>query len=213
LLTKNSKECFCNEQFDVKACSVQGIYKTADVITNDPDSLSCANSINVMSMLIFLAYQVVTDTHIVEQIVRFPIPTEEIISLKACIGTEDDKPKAVIFGHGLWSNLDLQKTVNWLDAVLEAIGPGFAPQGHSLFVTPNAAGKEKPDGWLVTQGNKALMLFEEAVSVEAAKRGVEHLGTWNMSIQSNKYDGVHLDMKGNLVKAMMVMNWLNLIEN
>ncbi|TVY22253.1 hypothetical protein LHYA1_G009033 [Lachnellula hyalina] len=177
--TQESKECFCNEQFDVKACSVQGIYKTADVLTNDPDSLSCANSINVM----------------IEQIVRFPIPTEEIISLKASIGTEGDKPKAVIFGHGLWSNLDLQKTVNWLDAVLEAIGPGFAPQGHSLF------------------GNKALMLFEEAVSVEAAKKGVEHLGTWNMSIQSNKYDGVHLDMKGNLVKAMMVMNWLNLIEN
>ena len=43
-------------------------------------------------------------------------------------------------------------------------------------------------------------------------RGIDHLGTWNMSIQSNKYDGVHLDMKGNLVKAMMVMNWLNMIE-
>lgn len=46
----------------------------------------------------------------------------------------------------------------------------------------------------------------------AKDRGIAHLGTWNMSIQSNKYDGVHLDMKGNLVKAMMVMNWLNLIE-
>lgn len=107
----------------------------------------------------------------------------------------------------------MQKTVNWLDAVLEAIKPGFPTPRHSLFVTPNASGKEKPDEWLVTQGNKALMLFEEAVSIEAAKRGVEHLGTWNMSIQSNMYDGVHLDMRGNLVKAMMVMNWLNLIEN
>lgn len=55
------------------------------------------------------------------------------------------------------------------------------------------------------------MLFEEAVGIEAAKRGLEHLGTWNMSIQARKYDGVHLDMRGNLVKAMMVLNWLDLI--
>ena len=83
---------------------------------------------------------------------------------------------------------------------------------NGLFVTPNASGKEKPDEWIVTQGNKALMLYEEAVSIEAAKRAIEHLGTWNMSIQSHKYDGVHLDMKGSLVKAMMVLNWLNMLD-
>lgn len=55
------------------------------------------------------------------------------------------------------------------------------------------------------------MLFEETVGIEAQKRGLEHLGTWNMSIQSNTYDGVHLDMRGNLVKGMMVLNWLALL--
>lgn len=59
-----------------------------------------------------------------------------------------------------------------------------------LFLTPNAAGKEKPDEWLVSQGNKALMIFEEAVGEEVRRRGVEHLGTWNMTVQSNKFDGV-----------------------
>ena len=58
------------------------------------------------------------------------------------------------------------------------------------MVTPNAAGKDKPDEWLVTQGNKALAIFEESVAVEASRRGIEHLGTWNMSIQATKYDGV-----------------------
>ena len=57
-------------------------------------------------------------------------------------------------------------------------------------MTPNAAGKAKPDEWIVSQGNKALMIFEESVKVEVERRGVEHLGTWNMSIQSNKFDGV-----------------------
>ena len=64
---------------------------------------------------------------------------------------------------------------------------GFWPR---LFMTPNAAGKEKPDEWIVTQGNKALMVFEEAVGAEVKKRGLEHLGTWNATVQSNKFDGV-----------------------
>ena len=35
------RDCFCNYQFNVKACSIQGIFKTADVIRHDPDSLAC----------------------------------------------------------------------------------------------------------------------------------------------------------------------------
>ena len=142
---------------------------------------------------------------------RAPIPEAELHQLKAAIGDRSIRPKAFIFGHGLWSDLDLQKTVDWLDAVLHVISSTAGSDWHGLFVTPSAAGKDKPDEWIVTQGNKALMLFEEAVGLEARKRGIDHLGTWNMSIQSNKYDGVHLDMKGNLVKAMMVLNWLNII--
>ena len=54
------------------------------------------------------------------------------------------------------------------------------------------------------------MICEDAMEIEAGRRGVEHIGTWNMSIQANKYDGVHMDMRENLVKGMMVLNWLNL---
>jgi hypothetical protein len=148
----------------------------------------------------------------VEQIVRFPIPDEELVRLKESMGADSEKEKAIILGHGLWSNLELQNSLNWLDTILSTIKASTKSNWHGLFVTPNAAGKEKPDEWIVTQGNKALMLFEEAMGIESKKRGLEHLGTWNMSIQSNKFDGVHLDMKGNLVKAMMVVNWLNLIS-
>ena len=42
------KDCFCNEQFNVRACSVQGIYKTADVLAHDPTSLACKH-VNVQS--------------------------------------------------------------------------------------------------------------------------------------------------------------------
>jgi len=149
----------------------------------------------------------------VEEIVRVPIPPDEINRLKTSIGDQTERRKAFIFGHGLWSDLDRQKTVDWLDTILRTIRGMTGSDWHGLFVTPNAAGKGKPDQWIVSQGNKALMLYEEAIGIEVAKRGIEHLGTWNMSIQANKYDGVHLDMRGNLVKAMMVLNWLNLLDD
>ncbi len=48
------KDCFCNYQFNVKACSIQGIFKTADVVKNDPSSLACpADTIDVMSKTAF----------------------------------------------------------------------------------------------------------------------------------------------------------------
>ncbi|APA15952.1 hypothetical protein sscle_15g107220 [Sclerotinia sclerotiorum 1980 UF-70] len=195
--TQERKECFCNEQFDVKACSVQGIYKTSDVETHDPGSISCSNSINVM----------------MEEMVYYNIPEDEISRLRAdLLFRPTSKPIAIIFGHGLWSDLDLPKTIQWLDTLVtlidSTIGRG---KWKGLFVTPNAAGKEKTDEWIVSQGNKALMLYEEAVGIEARKRGLEHLGTWNMSIQARKYDGVHLDLRGNLVKSMMIINWLAML--
>lgn len=44
MLTERSlsrQDCFCNYQFNVKACSVQGIFRTADVVKNDPESVAC----------------------------------------------------------------------------------------------------------------------------------------------------------------------------
>ncbi|MCJ1418925.1 hypothetical protein MMC32_005276 [Xylographa parallela] len=233
------KECFCNYQFNVKACSIQGIFKTADVVKNDPSSLSCpADTVDVM----------------IEQMIRFPIAPEELSRLRDLLpSSKPSRPYAFIFGHGLWNNLDLQATLDWLDLIMDttissapwlqsdytysnsvnSVGhlaskrsrkgaqastrvssPGKRHNGFwpRLFLTPNAAGQAKPDEWLVSQGNKALAIFEESVKEEVGRRGVEHLGTYNMSIQSNKFDGVHVDLKGNLIKAMMVLNWLNMLE-
>ncbi|KAL8664482.1 MAG: hypothetical protein Q9202_003032 [Teloschistes flavicans] len=212
------QDCFCNYQFNVKSCSIQGIFKTSDVAKNDPESLACpADTIDV----------------IIEQMIRFPIPTDELDRLRGLLPPKKPtRPYAFIYGHGLWNDLDLQATLDWLDTVLDTsvqAAPWLSSASHSrrkakpkskgsraaaiaaakrerdnenndskhtsgfwprLFMTPNAAGKEKPDEWVVSQGNKALMIFEESVGVEARRRGVEHLGTWNMSIQSNKFDGV-----------------------
>ena len=173
--------------------------------------------------------------------IRWPIEEAELARLRDLLPPKKpSRPYAFIYGHGLWNDLDLQATLNWLDLVINTTitaAPWLDPGHHvqtprfatasltppqqattlppavvddvaarskptkrspktsktfwpRLILTPNAAGKAKPDEWIVSQGNKALMMFEESVKLEAEKRGIEHLGTWNMSIQSNKFDGV-----------------------
>lgn len=146
--------------------------------------------------------------------IRFPIASEELDRLRSLLpATKPSRPYAFIFGHGLWNDLDLQATLDWLDAILETVlsqapwlSPSSSPSSSGsstsdeqkgdtgfwprLFLTPNAPGKAKPDEWIISQGNKAIMIFEESVGIEVRKRGLEHLGTWNATVQSNKFDGV-----------------------
>ncbi|KAI0119515.1 hypothetical protein F4814DRAFT_412282 [Daldinia grandis] len=209
---EEKRKCFCNGQFDVRDCSVQVIFSTADVIEHDPVSLTCTRWMPEWD----------TDLRI-EQIVRYPIPEEEHQRLEKAIDPNPLQRKAFILGHGLWNNLEIDQALSWLDLVLDTIeskaktstrqrGPNFKGNIPVLLVTPNAAGDQKPDEWIVSQGNKALVKFEHEMAVQAAKRGIDHLGTWNMSIQATLYDGVHMDMRGNLLKAQMVLNWLNLLD-
>lgn len=132
----------------------------------------------------------------VEVIVRHPIPDEEILRFRETLGTSKPaKPYAFIYGHGLWNDLDLQAHLNWVDTLLEVTQEQLPYLRNKdalwprLVVTPNAAGVKKPDEWLVSQGNKALSMYEDSVRIEDAKRGIEHLGTFNMSVQANMYDG------------------------
>lgn len=202
---------------DVKSCSVQGIFSTESVLQNDPDSFACLPPTPNKSSPVNL---------VIEMMLRFPLDQTEIRRFQELLSsTKPKRPYAFVFGHGLWNDLDIQATVNWLDGILDSAlqkapyldrrrqhRSSSAALWPKLFIPPNAAGIKKPDQWLVSQGDKALMVFEESVRFEADKRGVETMGTWNMSIQATKYDGVHLDLKGNLVKAMGVVNWLNLID-
>lgn len=105
------------------------------------------------------------------------------------------KPIAYIMGHGLWNDLDKDKTFAWYDQILDAttahgkylLEPGaIFPR---LVITPNAAGDKKPDIFIARQGNIALTRFEKAVGEWARAKGMDHLGTWNMSIQAFNPDG------------------------
>lgn len=155
----------------------------------------------------------------VEEMLRYPVDPQELDRLAKEIGTKKtSKPIVFIYGMGLWvvrlpisplrfktntpQNLDVQAALNFLIQVenlvtnqlphLRASPSNPRPFYPRLFVTPNASGIQKADEWLQSQGNKALMLFEESMREIARERpaGMEVLGTWNATIQMWKYDGV-----------------------
>ena len=258
------EKCFCMHQMDVKACSLQGIYRTSDVLKHDPDSFICAKSTRKVKSADGKTEVVTTSSVnlIIELMLKFPHDPTEIARFKELLPeTRPEKPIAFVLGHGLWNDLDLQATVNWLNEILEAIydaAPYLKPENlpretqaqpqtqdstadaspppapvaqrkstkqtaqpmaHIVLITPSAAGPLKEDKWLVSQGDKALQLFERSLHNLIHRegemffgRGLEHMGTWNMSVQMEKWDGVHLDLRGNLIKAMGVVNWMGGIE-
>jgi len=264
---EEAEKCFCMHQMDVKSCSVQGVYRTSDVLSHEPESFKCPKSTQKVKGKDGKTELITTSpvNLIIELMLKFPHDPTEVKRFKDLLPKKRPKrPIAFVFGHGLWNDLDLQATVNWLNGVLDAIyeeapylrpenlpqetqsqsqasnaGPrkvsspsappahrkqpkqssNTNPMSHILFITPNAAGPLKPEAWIQSQGDKALQLFEKSMHNLIHRpgemffsRGIEHMGTWNMSIQMEKWDGVHLDLRGNLVKAMGVMNWLGGVE-
>lgn len=98
-------------------------------------------------------------------------------------------------GHGLWNDLQPDKTYAFVDQLLDGIteaapyldeANAFFPR---LFMGPNAAGIRKPEIFLARQGNIAITKFELAVGPFVKDRGFDFLGTYNASIQSNNPDG------------------------
>lgn len=100
-----------------------------------------------------------------------------------------------MFGHGLWNDLEVDKTYLWWEALEEGMrekSPWLFENGiplPRLFITPTASGINKPGQFWGTQGNLAMKVFEETVGPWMQEKGVDHLGTFNASIQYNSFDG------------------------
>lgn len=104
-----------------------------------------------------------------------------------------DKPFAFVFGHGLWNDLEPLKTKAWVKQIIGGIEEHATylrdGQYNRLFLTPSAAGVLKPDIFITRQGNLAVQKFELAMGPWLREQGIPTLGTWNMTIQTDNWDG------------------------
>ena len=128
------------------------------------------------------------------------------------------KPHAFVLGHGIWNSLNETASGLWIDQIESAINGSDTWLTEEkqlyprLFVTPNAAGDNKPVQYQETQGNIALHRFEVDMGPYLRNRGIDHLGMYNATIQNTTPDGTHAGMRANLLKAMFVLNWLSFID-
>lgn len=132
----------------------------------------------------------------------YPLVTEkkdEIAQVLAAVPNEpyavDEKPVAFVFGHGLWNDLEVDKTFEWwqtIDSSVKEKAPWLYENGTAhprLFITPTASGVNKPEVFWPSQGNLRMKVFEETVGPWMRDQGVDHLGMFNASIQYNSFDG------------------------
>ncbi|KAB8346230.1 hypothetical protein FH972_023275 [Carpinus fangiana] len=196
-------DCSCRGPFETIKCAYHSVVGSKILVEHAPESLYCdAEGFGGFEYNAMLEY---------------PIKAFDIQGLTKWLAPKRPKrPYAFVFGHGLWNDLDKEKTFAWIDQLMDGIAEDAPYLVHGkgaffprLFLTPSAAGVRKPEVFVGRQGNIAIAKFEKAVAPFVRHRGLDHLGTYNMSIQATNPDGTHGGMNSNLIKAMMVFNWLN----
>lgn len=175
-------DCSCNGVFDTSKCTEYSSVGARKIWEEDPASMYCPRG-----MINGFEY---TAWH------EYPIEEERIFHFYDYLATaKPGKPVALVYGHGLWNDLEIDKTRAWLEQVRSIVferAPwmrdphAYVPQ---LFVGPNAAGIRKPEIFLARQGNIALTKFEHAVRPYVNSLGIDFVGTYNATIQTNNPDG------------------------
>lgn len=127
----------------------------------------------------------------------------------------------LIATNAVWNDYEPPSSMAWLEQLEGAMArempeffnsnlqPGLFPR---LFITSNAQGEAKPNVFHSFQNNIRLMRHERELALYASRRGYDHLGFYNLTVQASSKDGTHADWQNNIVKGMMVLNWLNMLD-
>ncbi|KAI9728232.1 MAG: hypothetical protein M1828_004693 [Chrysothrix sp. TS-e1954] len=199
--------CKCDGQTQLLFCHQADVRNLQDVYDNDPNSIACPSTAK-------------PNIHF-QALNKWPLDAEELdnnINM-ALSGSRPARPYAFIFGHGLWNEMHQWESVAWIDQLQSRVAELRPYYGQSdvfwprLFITPNAAGEEKSDSYQLTQGNKAVVKFEKFMRLHAPDRNLDFFGTYNMSVQGTIPDGTHSGVRINLLKAMTLLNWLDLLDD
>ncbi|KAK9245507.1 hypothetical protein V1506DRAFT_238009 [Lipomyces tetrasporus] len=150
---------------------------------------------------------------------RYPLDPVEVNRFVMAATKDSDfdrRPIAVIYGHGHGSLFDKGATASWISTLRDMIHnaiPYDVPI-YELFVTPGATGPQVSGFNTLTLGLKASQVFESAMRDWGRDVQMDVLGTWNATVQTSfSADGLHGGVQTNLLKAMMVLNWLDLVNN
>ncbi|KAL9083792.1 MAG: hypothetical protein Q9159_005580 [Coniocarpon cinnabarinum] len=204
----DDNDCHCHNVFDKPACIWWSAVNTVPLLQNAPMSVQCKQRPALVSWDAMLNYPLNVD--LLKGVVKN-------IENKADPNGRD----AFIVGHGLWNDLNVETTMSWLEQIENEMAlqmPAYFEDSLAnnsfprLFISPSAQGESNTDTLSSSENNLQLMRHTREVSGRVKSRGFEHLALYNMSVQASSPDGTHTSYENNLLKAMFVLNWLNMLE-
>ena len=155
-----------------------------------------------------------------------PVSAESLANLSARVDFSLAKPNAYVLGNGLATGLDPEASGAWLATVLAALElrdtrltlTGAEGRNLLLVTPPNGkAGRraivKQATAAAGLAGDSPAFKFELAMAKKAAEANIDHLGTWNLAQKTYlQDDGLHFDQGNALLLAVMVVNWLEMLE-
>ena len=201
---KSRENCACEMQFAIHDCSNLVIKDYQWLVENSTSEEQVTHLENFE-----MTYHVLNG---------YPLSDEDLFEITSAVRDPSNlpgKPYAFLLHHTLWNDVDTTATVSWLQQIqdhlihyLPWLQDGSEPF-HQLFMTTNAGGLSKSLFHMATQSNAHLAQFERDIRPKVEELGIDFLGMFNMSVQSTQPDGTHASFGTNLLKAQMVLNWLD----
>ncbi|KAL9059878.1 MAG: hypothetical protein Q9162_000948 [Coniocarpon cinnabarinum] len=193
--------CRCDAQYTNPTCAEFFVTSNDDVATADVEpTLRSPYACNRVP-------------HFYLRIAGSPAPEEEKQRFQELLDKDKQswKPVAIVHSLGLSTGMQWPQATDSMDEWL-TIADNSGRNSPFLWVGPNAAGHMKPPAKIMQEGNNALWHYSVEMGKEAQRRGVESLELLNATVQADSYDGGNYGERVSLVEAMMVINWLALLE-
>ncbi|RVX68039.1 hypothetical protein B0A52_08450 [Exophiala mesophila] len=190
-------QCWCDSQFTAKACSRHFVTAShqvpKDVLAEDSVSF-CRRTPhtflridgNSMSSNTLNSFKMMIPSVPTSNYKAVPI----ILSLQPATCSQESASRALLEILGL-ADESKRKT-------------------PMLWVGPSAAGHVEVKD---RKGNQEIWEFDRHMEHVALENDIEVLKMWNMTVQAESWDGVQFGEKVAVTQAMMLINWLSLLES
>lgn len=213
-------DCRCDRAFSNGGCLFLEAWSSKAVYDNDASSMKCDRKFS-SGIEFGISNEYPMGDHALDALFE-GLRNHSQTSTEYGATASAPKPHAVIFGNGLWYDLDIETFKKWTQDLENAIAAGARdlfpgtnkPRVPMLAVTPSAGGPLKPHKYVDKQNNVKIKAFEDEAArwLHGRREGLYHMGTYNATILNSSPDGTHSGIKADLLKAMMVFNWLDLVS-
>ncbi|KAJ9661243.1 hypothetical protein H2201_006602 [Coniosporium apollinis] len=189
------RSCRCDNQFIRAGCKSSMVGSSEEVKKHNAGSghgslYACDSKFSALTSAVGNSNSHAGTPHFFLPISTSSAPAAARKSLQDLLATHPTSYKPIPIIHSLGPS-----SVSWstaADSMDEWVALADASRRNTpmLWVGPTAAGHLLPPDRIMGQGNNALWHYSVQTGKEAAKRGVEVLGMWNLTLQASSWDGV-----------------------